>query len=105
MLSAAVILLAACATGPKVNWESRVGSYTYDQAVIELGPPDKSAKLTDGTQVSEWLTSRGRQTGYVTHGGWRSGWFQVNDHIAPDYFLRLTFDSNGTLQAAKKYAK
>jgi hypothetical protein len=62
-------LLSACATD-KTNWQSRIGSYTYDQAVIELGPPDKEAKLTDGTKVAEWLTTPSRaQYGHTTYLG------------------------------------
>jgi hypothetical protein len=31
--------LAGCATVPQVDWTSRVGKYTYDEAVTELGSP------------------------------------------------------------------
>ena len=41
-----------------MNWNSRVGNFTYDQAVIELGPPDKQAKLSDNTVVAEWIKRR-----------------------------------------------
>lgn len=55
-------MVTGCAT-QKINWAGRVGAYTFDQAVVELGPPDKQAKLTDGSVVAEWLTRRGnRQT-------------------------------------------
>ena len=43
----AALLLAGCVT-PKIDWAARVGNYTYDQAVMDFGPPDKSAKLSDG---------------------------------------------------------
>src|ERR1039457_4921748 len=46
--------LAGCVTMSKIDWAARVGNYTYDQAVTELGPPDKAAKLSDGTTVVEW---------------------------------------------------
>ena len=49
------LTLAGCATTPKIDWQSRVGAYTYDQAITELGPPDKAAKLTTGATVAEWL--------------------------------------------------
>src|SRR5690348_1979923 len=53
-------LLAGCATHhPKIDWAARVGVYTYDQAVVELGPPDKQAKLADGSLVADWLLHRG----------------------------------------------
>jgi hypothetical protein len=63
------LLLTACATN-KVDWQSRVGNYSYDQAVLEFGPPDKEATLQNGTRVSEWLTSRGRSNGgFATYMG------------------------------------
>jgi hypothetical protein len=52
-----VLALAGCATTPKIDWRSRIGTYTYDQAITELGPPDKAAKLTTGATVAEWLES------------------------------------------------
>ena len=97
------LLLSACATN-KIDWQSRVGSYTYDDAVTEFGPPDKEATLTTGTKVAEWMTWKGRtqygHTSYLGHG--------IVDYTAsnsPDYYLRLTFDSSGKLQSFKKYAK
>src|SRR2546421_12998193 len=36
-------LMAGCASTPKVDWNSRVGIFTYDQVVAEMGPPDKSS--------------------------------------------------------------
>jgi hypothetical protein len=96
------LLLSACAT-TKVNWPDRVGNFTFDQAVLDMGPPDKDATLKDGTRVSEWLTSRGRFSNtYV--GGWGRG-YMMSQPTSPDYYLRLTFDPTGKLQAFKKYAK
>ena len=43
----------------KVDWNSRVGSYTYNQAVAELGSPDKQSKLSDGRTVDQWITLHG----------------------------------------------
>jgi len=104
------VLLAGCATR-KIDWTARVGKYTFDQTVAEIGPPDKQAKLTDGTLVAEWLTSRGYQQFYAT-GGYIGGPYRawpyapayVNTY-SPDYFLRLTFGPDGQLQAWKKLAK
>jgi len=53
-LLAAVAAMAGCVTTPKIDWAARVGHYTFDQAVMELGPPDRSAKLSDGNLVAEW---------------------------------------------------
>ena len=30
----------SCASSKKIDWNSRVGNYTYDQAVSDMGPPD-----------------------------------------------------------------
>ena len=50
--------LTGCAT-QRVDWAARVGHYTYEQAVVDLGPPEKHAKLADGALVAEWLVNRG----------------------------------------------
>lgn len=107
-LAAGVMLLGACATTPKIDWGSRIGSYTFDNAVRELGPPDKDANLTDGSRVSEWLTGRGRGGGVFVGGGYGYRRFGPMYHMVdpgPDYYLRLSFDTNGTLIDWKKYAK
>ena len=97
------LLLTACATN-KVDWQGRVGNYSYDQAVLEFGPPDKEATLQDGTRVSEWLTARGRSHGgFATYMG--RGMVHVSNDLSPDYYLRLTFDPSGKLQSFRKYAK
>lgn len=110
----AVALLAGCATTPKINWAARVGHYTFDQAVTELGPPEKQARLDDGTIVADWLTSRGYRTAYVSPGyyGWRRRygyygpyWGSYYETYSPDYFLRLTFGPDGLLQSWKKFAR
>src|SRR5437879_3047621 len=90
---------AGCQTAPKVDWNSRVGAYTYDQAVSDLGPPDKSAKLSDGKTVAEWVTrssggmSFGFGTGvYGTHSAVGVG--QSIGTEAGDRVLRLVFGAD-----------
>src|SRR5690606_10080024 len=68
---ASVLLLALLAVGcttTRVDWASRVGTYTFDNALLELGPPDKQAKLQNGSIVAEWLTSRGGTYVYPAYG-------------------------------------
>lgn len=104
-LLALLLLLAACAS-TKTSWDARVGQYSYDQAVLELGPPDKSATLENGTRVAEWLTVRGHAGRSVVSGyGYYPGhtvWFEPG---APDVFLRLTFGPDGKLKEWKRVYK
>ena len=82
VLLLAGVLLAGCAATKKIDWGSRVGNYTFDQAVIDLGPPDKQAKLSDGSTVAEWRTSRGQTyafvpTGFYGHFPWSVGPYYI----------------------------
>ena len=97
--------LAGCATS-RVDWTARVGHYTYDQAVTDLGPPDKQAKLADGTLVAEWLTNRGYTYTYGSPGPYGPFYYgYASTYTAPSQFLRLTFGSNGQLTAWKRLYK
>ena len=102
-------LLIGCAT-EKVDWAPRVGHYTYDQAVLEFGPPDKYARLTDGTIVAEWLTVRGAAYSQATtlgSGGGYPYWYGppgptfIDTYQSPNRYIRLTFGPDGLLQAWK----
>ena len=103
-------LFTGCATTPKIDWNARIGNYTYDQTVMELGPPDCVAPLTDGTRVGEWLTARGYSHGYITDLGphfYRSYAYgpsalYYSDAPAPDRFIRLIFAPDGKLVSWKK---
>ena len=102
---AAALVIAGCATN-RVDWDSRVGVFTYDQAVVELGPPDKSAKLSDGQTVAEWISryNTGGTLGVGT--GFYSGSAGVGVmQTTPAYReskLRLTFTTNSILSAWTK---
>ncbi|HYG23158.1 MAG TPA: hypothetical protein VEH04_10280 [Verrucomicrobiae bacterium] len=104
-----IALLAGCAT-QRIDWESRVGNYTFDSAVLELGPPDKQATLQDGTTVAEWLTDRGGTIVYPSHytRGYPYGYsVPMAPEIVetPNYYLRLTFDPERRLQSWKRFAR
>lgn len=95
-------LVAGCASTPKVDWNSRIGNYTYDQAVLEMGPPNKSTKLTDGTIVADWFIrpssslSFGVGTGfYGSHSAVSVG--QSIGTLPSGSYWRLTFASDGKL--------
>ena len=104
----AAALVAGCAT-QKIDWSARVGIYTRDQAIMDFGPPDKSARLTDGTVVAEWLTRRGHvivaPEPYFLGPGNYYGPFtpMYSESYVPDYFLRLTFDPAGKLKDWKQF--
>src|SRR5258705_4338099 len=96
------LLLAGCASTPKADRNSRVGSFTYDQAVAEMGPPDKSATLSDGSTVAEWFIKHGSSvsfgvgTGFYSHGSSVGVGQTVGTSPAGEDF-RLPFRPDGRL--------
>jgi hypothetical protein len=117
-IALALILLAGCAT--PINWQARVGVYTYDQALKDHGPPPKYTKLSDGTTVAEWMTERGETVvtpgpdyyygpvygpgpyarGYVAPVG-----PAYTTSYYPAQYIRLTFGPDGRLRAWKKFSE
>ncbi len=106
-LASAVLLLliaaiAGCAT---VDWKSRVGNYTYDQALAELGKPDSVFKLDDGKTVARWVTvySSGftPRSGYV-HENIEMGVGQNTGPNMAKSVLQLTFGPDGKLLSSVK---
>lgn len=103
-----VVFAGACKTTPPVDWQARVGTYTYDQAVTELGPPDKQAKLTDGQTVAKWVTHRSGGTGFsVGTGFFSGGGSAVGVGVSQstgysDKVLTLTFGVNNVLTSWSK---
>jgi len=94
-----------------VDWNSRIGAYTYDQAVIELGPPDKQARLDNGQTIAEWITHRSGGsglsigTGFFSGGGGSGVGVGVGQSIGAgpsDKILKLTFGSDHKLAAWSK---
>ncbi len=111
--------LSGCAT-PHIDWAARVGVYTYDQAVLEYGPPDKQVRLQNGTLVAEWLIRHGYSQTYIPYVPYGSGspycygypyWpypYPYPAYVtsyAPDYYLRLIFGPNNRLIAWKNFVK
>ena len=91
------LLAAACTTPSKTDWDARVGSYTFDAAVKELGPPEKSATLTDGTRVADWFAVRGRSN--PTYHSFPDGRVIRTEGVRDqDQLLRLTFAPDGQLK-------
>jgi hypothetical protein len=104
----AAIFAAGCATS-KIDWDSRIGNYSYDQALLDFGPPDKSAVLTDGTRVGEWLTRKGYPRGsFTTFGTASDGTPVINSYqepATPDHYRVLTFGADGKLKAWRNVLK
>jgi hypothetical protein len=100
----AALVFVGCATSKKMDWNSRVGAFTYDQAIAELGPPDKQAKLSDGKTVAEWITHHSGG-GSLTIGTGVSGGHagvgvgQTIGSGGQNHGLRLTFGTDGRLAA------
>jgi hypothetical protein len=110
LLAGLVMVGSGCASTPKPDWDQRVGNYTYDDAVRELGPPVGSTRLDDGTRVAEWFLKYGSQMsfgfGVGSYGG--GGGVGVGQSVtAPPkgHFLRLTFDPAGKLQRWEKFKR
>ena len=100
ILFLAVAFIAGCKTTPQVDWNNRVGSYTYNQALAELGSPEKQTKLSDGKTVDQWITLHGG-SGLV--GGANAGGIDTMGPGQPvvqtykDHVLELTFGTDGKL--------
>ncbi len=95
------LLATACTTPPKIDWDARVGNFTFDQAVQEMGPPEKKASLTDGTLVADWLVMRGRSNP-IYHSFPDGRVIRTEGARDPDRLLRLAFAPDGKLKEWKR---
>ncbi len=107
ILALVVAFIAGCATTKPIDLNSRVGTYTFDQAVTELGPPDKQAALSDGKIVASWITHRYGGTSFSVGTGFYGGntGIGVGQTVGtgyPDRVLTLTFGTNYLLTAWSK---
>ena len=110
LLAALVMLNPGCASTPKPDWNQRVGNYTYDDAVRELGPPFSSARLQDGSTVAEWFLKYGSQVSFgfgtgMYGGGSAVGVGQTVTAPPKGHYLRLTFGPDGKLQRWEKFKR
>jgi hypothetical protein len=97
----AAALLVGCATTKQVDWTSRVGNYTYDQAMAEFGSPTMQSQTNDGIVVAKWVTQpyagTSLNTGMSYYG---STGLAAGQNTGPGYkarVLQLTFGANGVL--------
>lgn len=118
LVALAVFALAGCAT--PINWQARVGVYTYNQAVMDYGPPVSYTRLNDASIVVEWMTERGEVLvtpgpyaygpvyygrGFYGPGYVGPGWGGYTSTYFPARFLRLQFGADGKLKAWKEFSK
>jgi len=107
----AALVVAGCATAPKIDWTARMGHYTYNQAVAEFGRPDKTNQFAGGVTTADWLIERGHvqpapQSQFLAPGGYRGPLMPAyNQPYVPDYYMRLTFGADGLLEDYKEFAR
>lgn len=90
----ACALWVGCATSQQAQWGHRVGSLTYEQAVTELGPPNKTNSVTDGGMIAQWVTGRTTGSAFNAADDVSSGPFagyRANASRMPGHVLALEF--------------
>jgi len=112
MLSAVLTLMNfGCASHPKIdpniNWNDRIGNYTFDQALAELGKPAVVAESSEG-RYADWVIKRspnmsfGFGVGGGTYGSHVGTGVGVGTSVSPPphgEYLHLAFDPQGTLRS------
>ncbi|HZF02103.1 MAG TPA: hypothetical protein VE344_09440 [Methylomirabilota bacterium] len=109
LITLMMLTLAGCAT-QRINWQTRVGNYNYDQAVREYGPPDKHEKLSDGTIIADWLVREGHtvvapQPYLAPPNGFGAATPGYSSTYMPSYYMRLTFGAEGELKDYKNFTR
>ncbi len=94
----------------KVNWSERIGTYSFDQALVELGKPAVVGESSGG-KTAEWVLRRSPRMSFgfgVGGGSYGSGGgvgIGVGSGVSPPPHgesLRLTFDAAGKLKEWSK---
>ncbi len=105
-----LVLAGGCASGPKtsvkdIDWRSRIGTYTYEQALAELGEPNVIGESSEG-RTAEWVLRRspavsfGFGLGTGSSGQHTSTGVGVGTSVSPPpsgEYLRLRFDKDDKL--------
>lgn len=108
VLGLIAVLCSGCASKFLDKYQSRIGTLTYDQALLELGPPNHVADLDGGGKVADWLQQSSRvysnpSTSFVV-GPWPGGVVMNtggNVGSTPAVYLFLTFGSDHLLTDAR----
>jgi len=104
------LLTGSCASGTKatvenVDWGSRLGTYTFQEALAELGQPDVIGQSAEG-MIAEWVLQQ--SPGFSFGFGFGSGSYGhhsasgggVGASVSPPpsgEYLHLRFDNDGKL--------
>jgi len=110
LLIVLALLAGGCVSGNKaviqdIDWGSRIGTYTYEEALAELGKPDVIGQSSEGT-IAEWVLERspnvtfGFGFGGVGYGRHTSTGVGVGTTVSPPpsgEYLHLRFDNEGNL--------
>ena len=59
LVAVMVAVLTGCSTTKPVDWDSRIGTYTYEDALADLGQPSQVTNLDGSVKSVEWITARG----------------------------------------------
>lgn len=110
-----LLLLFISCVSQRAVWDGRVGTYTYDQAVQELGLPESEVKGPAGMRTAEWLVNPGSPGSFGAGSG---GTLTMLDRYpspaarstppTPSEYLSLTFTADDQLFAwdrIYRYAK
>lgn len=96
-----MLLFVGCAS-PSIQWDERVGVYTWDDALMELGEPILVTDLEGGVRSAEWVTERSigssNQTDVPAYlRGETTRTDELRGLSAPPRVLRLSFTPDGKL--------
>jgi hypothetical protein len=90
----------------KIDWNSRIGSYSFDDMVSDYGQPWKDHTEPDGTRIAVWpaVLEKNSEWEFHTHHGHaeidRVTLEKPNVYYQAFYWM--TFDSRGLLQSWEK---
>jgi len=115
LLIVLVFLAGSCASGTKatlkdIDWGSRIGTYTYEEALAELGEPNVMGESSEG-KIAEWVLRRSPMVsfgfGFGTggYGHHTSTGVGVGTSVSPPpsgEYLHLRFDKDGKLAERTK---
>jgi hypothetical protein len=110
LLIALALLAGGCSSGTKasvknIDWGSRIGSYTYEDALAELGEPSVIGQSSEG-KFAEWVLERSPNVsfsfgfGSIGFGPHTSAGVGVGTTVSPPpsgEYLHLRFDNDDKL--------